>query len=89
MQSPLAIAFHVTRANVSSFSPTSGNVQNAKASRFEQSSNMAIQLEQSCCMPIRGKPISSSLDPTVDAVGNGSERARSANVCSAARHGQY
>ena len=45
--------FHGTRANVWNFSPTYGNVQSAKAWRFEQSNNMAIQLEQSCCMPTR------------------------------------
>ena len=42
----------------------------------------------SCCMPIRGKPISSSLAPTGGAAGAVSERVRSENVCSAARLGQ-
>ena len=68
--------------------PISDNARSAKAFRFELSSNTAIPLASSCCMPTPGKRISSSLDPTVVAAGSDSDRDLWANVCFAARRGR-
>ena len=80
--------FRPVGTSASSFGPVCDNVQSARAFRFESSSNTAIRLASSCCMPTPDKPTSSSLDPTGDAAGSGSERVLSENVCSAVRRGR-